>query len=799
MAYWLAKEREGQISNPIQRFDPRFWTVDFARPMMASVVSTGPESITAKAVFYHQNALAGLIWESEDRWDHPLLAYETNRDYRRLTLSFHWKSSGIKPLNEINGPTLTIEGRDQNGAPRSWYVRLWNYASGNPTDAQITINFSDLSGGFLLPSEADPVYAADIDRMFISLVPINFDNSDNVIDPPQEAQVDITQIRCDGGGVMLDTGDIMVPEHEMQMASGYDDAYNLTPARILRQIRGLGYRGSINHYVGMSHYFRLEAVPVSAGDAHYVSLRGGVLNDPCVSWHENFVKLCKDADYDLIFSLSYEIFDAHCWNDWKQRDLDGNPALTGYIPPSALVSPAHDGAIGYLRTVALAFSKILVDGGLPLRFQVGEPWWWITLDGKICLYDDRARAAFGDLLTDIPTIYGAQSEAQKAMLDRAGELLSASTAVIANSVKQYGEDSVVPAQTLLLVYLPTVLDERAPDALRANVPLGWSAPAFDILQLEDYDWVITGNHGATLRATELMTQRLSYPTKDQHYFSGFVLRADEKSQWFDINFAAEAAIARGIPHVFIWALPQVSRDGYLFFNLNSQTHDNESLARQNSGNLNKDIDMQSFADVDFPISLSQNAVITAEFSTNIVTSDSGHEFRNSNWADARMRYDVGPAIRSDDDAALLIDFFRARRGSAIGFRFRDIYDYSSSANENIDALDQNIGIGDGFKTRFNLIKNYGFNDSDEPQLRIISRPVRNSVMVAVDGTQSHDWALSNGKVVFDTAPPIGAIISAGYLFDVPVRFAQDSLDLAGVTYGAFDSASIPLIEIKEAS
>ena len=111
MAYWLCDTRRQQKSSPVMRFDPRFWTVNFPRPMMASVVTTGPESLRVDAVFYGSNDLAGLIWESEDRWDHPLLAYETRRDYSRLTLSFRWRSGGVLPLDAVNGPTLTIEGR----------------------------------------------------------------------------------------------------------------------------------------------------------------------------------------------------------------------------------------------------------------------------------------------------------------------------------------------------------------------------------------------------------------------------------------------------------------------------------------------------------------------------------------------------------------------------------------------------------------------------------------------------------------------------------------------------------------
>ncbi|VAW05735.1 Similar to phage capsid and scaffold / Gene Transfer Agent (GTA) ORFG12, partial [hydrothermal vent metagenome] len=123
MGYWLASKRTNQQASFIQRFDPRFWAVNFPRPMMASVVTTEADAMRVDAVFYNSDDLAGLIWESEDILDHPLLAYEIMRDYGRLQWKFHWRSTGIMPLDAIDGPTLTIEGRDAAGSPKSWYVR----------------------------------------------------------------------------------------------------------------------------------------------------------------------------------------------------------------------------------------------------------------------------------------------------------------------------------------------------------------------------------------------------------------------------------------------------------------------------------------------------------------------------------------------------------------------------------------------------------------------------------------------------------------------------------------------------
>ncbi|MBB4641728.1 hypothetical protein HNQ99_002041 [Rhizorhapis suberifaciens] len=213
MAYWLAIDRKGRESGFVKRFAPHLWTVNFPRPMMAGVVTTGPQSLRTDAVFYRKDDLAGLIWESVDKWDHPLLAYETNRDYRRCKLKFRWRSAGIKSLNAVNGPTLTIEGRDASGAARSWYVRLWNYADGSPEDAIISLDFGALDGGFLLPSEASPVWAGDVDRMFISLVPPEFDGSDAFLNAPVQGWVEISEIVCEGSGSVLERGDVMLPEH----------------------------------------------------------------------------------------------------------------------------------------------------------------------------------------------------------------------------------------------------------------------------------------------------------------------------------------------------------------------------------------------------------------------------------------------------------------------------------------------------------------------------------------------------------------------------------------------------------
>jgi uncharacterized protein (TIGR02217 family) len=716
--------------------------------MMASVTTTGANALRVDAVFYKADDLAGLIWEAEDRHDHPLLAYETSRDFRGCVLKFRWRSGGVKGLDALHGPTLTIEGRDAEGQPRAWYVRLWNYAAGAPEDAVVTLDFAALAGGW---GKEDPVWGGDVDRMFVSLVAPGYTQASSPLPAPQQGWAELTEIGCDGAGSVLAIGETLVPEHKLRIATGYDDLYHLTPARMLRNCLQLGYRGLINHYVGMSHYFRLEA---NSG-GFYVSLAESVLNAPCAAWHRDFSVRAKALGYELIFSLSYELLDWHCWGDWKQRYADGAPALTGWEPPSALLSPAHSGAMAYLQAVARAFAAIARDAGLPVRFQVGEPWWWVGAAGKICLYDQAAVAAFAPV--PIADARATLSAAQKATLDSAGAVLATSTAALCAAVKAEAPG----AETLLLVYLPTVLDGA--EVRRANVPLGWAKPAFDLLQLEDYDWVTAGNSGATARGVAEATARLGYPVHEQHYFSGFVLAPAGKAQWRQIGAAAKASAAA---EVFVWALPQVLRDGFTWFG----EGENE---------------VEAFDDVRFPIALGREATVEPAFSTAVVTTANGFEQRNSDWADARLRFDAGPGVRGEGELKELVEFFRARRGAAIGFRFEDPFDHS--------AEDQLLGVGDGVRTQFALAKRY------REQERRITRPVAGSVRLFVAGVERvSGWTLgAKGVVQLEAAPVQGAEVRASFDFDVPVRFAEDRLSLSRATFATGEIASVPLVEIRE--
>ena len=776
MAFWLASRREGQDSDWIQRFDPRFWTVNFPRPMMASVITTAADALRVDTTFLRQGDLAGLIWDSADLLDHPLLTYDTNRDYSRTTLRFRWHSGGVLPLDAVNGPTLTIEGRDAAGTPRSWYVRLWNYASGTPEDALVELMFSDLAGGFLHPSEADPVYPAAIDRLFISLVAPGFvPGSTAALPTAVTGWAELSDIACEGRGALLPIGDVIVPPHGLAMATAYDDACNQTPARLIRNVRQLGYRGSLLHYVGMSHFMRLAA----SGGSFLVPASGDLLCVPARAWHSDFFARCKAAAFAPITSLSYELLAQHCPADWQQRAANGDPALTGWDPPSTLLSPANAAAMAWLRSAATAFVGLMKQAGVAARFQIGEPWWWVMADGRICLYDNAAKAALGGNPMVIPDLRLPLSAAHKSLLDQAGAVLAGSTAALRDGVRT----AALPAacEVLLLTFLPTVLDPSMPEARRANLPIGWALPAFDRLQVEDYDWLTAGADAHRRAAYQVVNTRLGYPASQQDYLAGFVLAPEQTAQWRQIDAGLDEAALRAAHERFVWALPQVCRDGYLRL---PQAEDMD--------------DMLPFDDVPYPLALGRDAMVTPEFSTSVAITASGFERRNSLWSDARLRFDVGPGIRSETELGVLLGFFRARRGAARGFRLRDPSDYSSNAMVGTPGMaDQLIGNGDGVTASFPLAKHYGTGDA--AQLRRITRPLPGSVLVSIDGVGTTGWTLDPlGAITFTIPPAVGKPVRAGFLFDVPVRFAEDRLEISGAAFAAGEAPSVPIIEIREA-
>lgn len=208
----------------------------------------------------------------------------------------------------------------------------------------------------------------------------------------------------------------------------------------------------------------------------------------------------------------------------------------------------------------------------------------------------------------------------------------------------------------------------------------------------------------------------------------------------------------------------------------------------------------SFHEVQFPTSLSFGSLGGPERRTEIVTLSNGFEERNTPWSHSRRRYDAGIGLRSLDDVATMIAFFEARQGQLYGFRWKDWSDFQSSIpSQKVGFEDQVIGMGDGVKTEYQLIKTYASGET--AYKRPIQKPVFATVRIGFDGIElqeSIDWSidLNTGVVSFADPPNSDVEITAGFEFDVPVRFAVDAIQTSVASFQAGDIPNVPVVEVR---
>lgn len=208
----------------------------------------------------------------------------------------------------------------------------------------------------------------------------------------------------------------------------------------------------------------------------------------------------------------------------------------------------------------------------------------------------------------------------------------------------------------------------------------------------------------------------------------------------------------------------------------------------------------SFHEVRFPTDLALGAVGGPVRRTEVITLGSGHEQRNARWVNSRRRYNAGYGIKTVSDIQKVIDFFEQRRGRLYGFRFRDPLDWSSAAgSSSVSPEDQVLGIGDGISRTYQLRKSYGIGQAK--YVRAIHKPVMGTVKVRVAGNDvsadNFSLDISTGSLTFiDTfIPPPDAPVTAGFEFDVPVRFDSDEILINLSHFDAGEIPSIPLVEL----
>lgn len=551
----------------IRRFEPAYWTIDHPLTASASVTTSGANALRLSAQLRTKGDIVGLKWESEDRWSAQSLKYLTSTNYGGCVLEFDYSLSGLPGLNDTHGLVLTVT--DTDGA--AYYVKLSNYiTSGTGTSGHIRLDFAGapVMGGFNIADPAQRVMIPwhKIKEMFIGISSPEYDKTKSDPIEPMNVLVDLTNIQVTGSNSTLPVADVDVPAHALRMCDGYDDAYNLTPERVVDGVWRLGYRKWYVLYVGASH---LHDLMWDTAEGHLIVNRASHVSTASRLWFQDLFRRLTERGYKIVVSQSYEILAAFCPTPWRQRDFQGVLARTGWDPPSTLLAPTNTDALNYLRGVAHWMMTAVESVGGDPYYQIGEPWWWdgSYSGGGPCIYDPTTTALYtAETGKAVPTPriktrtepIGIHAE----YLAWLGHKLGRSTLWLRDTIRALHPRVKVFA----LIFTPQILEPASPLITAINFPHEeWQYPAFDTLQLEDYDWIVDQKwdlHASTLTAG---TQALGYPLSRIHYFAGFnLLPENAEYVWPSTARAISDGFDWGATEVCVWARPQVWRDGWMY-------------------------------------------------------------------------------------------------------------------------------------------------------------------------------------------------------------------------------------------
>lgn len=193
-------------------------------------------------------------------------------------------------------------------------------------------------------------------------------------------------------------------------------------------------------------------------------------------------------------------------------------------------------------------------------------------------------------------------------------------------------------------------------------------------------------------------------------------------------------------------------------------------------------------------------------SANVLRMDSGQRRAVVRWPLMQHRYDVAHRVRGYDRIAEIKNFWMARNGIEHSFGYFDHADHTSTASgmdneanpDPVSSTDQQIGVGDGVTTTFQLVKRYA--DGAGSAVRKITKPIAGTVVTSLDDVnQSSGWTVNTltGLVTFTSAPSLGVVVKAGFKFLVPVTFGEAVSDWFAASLDSANSGSIPSLPLVE--
>lgn len=564
-----------------RQFLPRFWTIDSQPTESCSVISSG-NTLTARMINRTVAGLSGILWDSEDKFDHTGVSYETITNYAGRMLKFRMEIGGNQyTFNEPDhAPTLTVT--NTLGTPS--YVSLRHYTSDVSEDgrqATITIDFDNLYSGFFNDAK---VSTSDIGQLMLTMSSKDYDESQVGVplETNQELSLKITLMEPSKGWSRMEVFDAHIAAHDVGMATSYDDMYNLTPERVVENMWRLGYRGRVNHYCGMSHYYETQW---NKANSKWELNQAVKINNSTREWHNSFMKELSSRGYSAHCSVSFELMSTVCPVEWVQHDWNDNLAATGYTPPSYVLSPTIDGGMDYITNVMIEFGQIMRNNGLTPGLQIGEPWWWYNVaTGMPCVYDYPTKLAFnaatGLYAEDMGTLSNPKTSAtiekyKEFVRDRLGQRVVA----IANRIRT----ALPGASVSPLPFLPSILGNSFMEEI--NLPTNYYTPNnFESYGTECYDWMLEGKMEKGKEAVTVPKDRMGWTDSRIYYLAGFVPNLTLAPIYgFSVNSPYQRELWKVIignmnhnavdfptMRQYIWAYPQVMEDSLTIYSADNK-------------------------------------------------------------------------------------------------------------------------------------------------------------------------------------------------------------------------------------
>lgn len=756
---YLVPQQPQSFNSTIRRFEPAYWDIDFNLECAATIITTGANAWRVKGLFRSNKCLTGVYFRSKDRFGHPLYSYQQKTDWTNCVLTFDLSYSGCPVINDTTRG-LVMTATDMSGKP--YYIYLKNFmTAGSPssTSGSFSINFSTAKAGV---SATDTVPWNFIDSVFIGFASSSFDKTAPLAPITETAfQADMTNISVTGTNSTIGFNTAAQTAHGVRIADGYADSYPQTPERVINQIVKLGYRGFVTLYVGFNQF---TSITWNGGLGRFqIDTSKPKVNVPTQQWITDYCTRLASNSIGIVMSVSYELLGSIAPAAWCQVDYKNDRVQSGWSPPSSFVSPTSTAGMQYLKDVGVAFVGLGVGAGCTTRYQVGEPWWFPGgyTDNGPGFYDASvtstylAETGLAIPTPKIQTIYDDYSApAQTAFLTWLGGKMGASTIALRDAVKA----AYAGTQCGVLFYTPTVSNPLSPMMQLVNFPVSaWTSPAWDFVQVEDYEVIEFGNFVQQRLDLDVPMKSLGYPVSKCEYFSGFNLLDATTFIWDKIDYAVwQALVLKSYPVALVWARPQVCRDGWVYNTANYSTYAAATAA-------------PSFPAFPSIAELGWNVSRTPVFNNLISSHVSGKEIRSPRAVFPRWEFDLSYDILDSKKTSTyqsMFSFFQSMGGRSSKFRFTD--------PENNTATAQFIGTGDGYRNIWAMCRSVG-TIYEEPvgYVNTLSAVYLNGVLQS-PATYTLWYNDQWPSIKFNTPPGAGVTITATFTYSFVCRFYNDS-------------------------